>query len=79
MVWFFEMPFESDNVPLASLQIISLPPSAIFLLWLFTITNTIDALCSIQATDSQRKINCKRVSEHTVIGNYEGRKGTQFM
>lgn len=26
MVWFFEMPFEFDNVPLASLQIISLTP-----------------------------------------------------
>lgn len=35
MVWFFEMPFESDNVLLASPQIISLPPSAFFLLRLF--------------------------------------------
>lgn len=64
MVWFFEMPFEFDNVPLASLQIISLPPLAIFLLQLFTITNTKDALSCIQATALQRKINCKRVSEH---------------
>lgn len=32
MVWFFEMPFEFDNVPLASLQIISLtpPPPALY-------------------------------------------------
>ena len=53
MVWFFEMPFEFDNVPLASLQIISLPPSAIFLPQFFTITNTKDALSCIQATALQ--------------------------
>lgn len=61
MVWFFEMPFEFDNVPLASLQIIRLPPSTL-LLSRFTITNTKDALFCIQATALEKKINGKRVS-----------------
>lgn len=69
MVWFFEMPFEFDNVPLASLQIISLtPPSP---LQLFTIANAKDALCCIQATALQTA----SVSLNTVIKLAE----TRFM
>lgn len=67
MVWFFEMPFEFDNVPLASLQIISLPPP----LQLFTIANAKDALCCIQATALQTA----SVSLNTVIKLAE----TRFM
>lgn len=68
MVWFFEMPFEFDNVPLASLQIISLnpPPPQ-----LFTIANAKDALCCIQATALQTA----SVSLNTVIKLAE----TRFM
>lgn len=66
MVWFFEMPFEFDNVPLASLQIISLTP-----LQLFTIANAKDALCCIQATALQTA----SVSLNTVIKLAE----TRFM
>lgn len=73
MVRFFEMPFEFDNVPLASLQIISLPPTAIFLLQLFTITNTKDALSCIQATAPHSQRNCKRVSEHNNWQLYSSR------
>lgn len=68
MVWFFEMPFEFDNVPLASLQIISLPPPP---LQLFTIANAKDALCCIQATALQTA----SVSLNTVIKLAE----TRFM
>lgn len=67
MVWFFEMPFEFDNVPLASLQIISLTPP----LQLFTIANAKDALCCIQATALQTA----SVSLNTVIKLAE----TRFM
>lgn len=66
MVWFFEMPFEFDNVPLASLQIISLTPPP-----LFTIANAKDALCCIQATALQTA----SVSLNTVIKLAE----TRFM
>lgn len=68
MVWFFEMPFEFDNVPLASLQIISLTPPP---LQLFTIANAKDALCCIQATALQTA----SVSLNTVIKLAE----TRFM
>lgn len=69
MVWFFEMPFEFDNVPLASLQIISLNPPPP--LQLFTIANAKDALCCIQATVLQTA----SVSLNTVIKLAE----TRFM
>ena len=49
MVWFFEMPFEFDNVPLASLQIIGPLPSTLLLL-VFKTQNTKDTLFGIQAT-----------------------------
>lgn len=71
MVWFFEMPFEFDNVPLASLQIISLTPPSPPPLQLFTIANAKDALCCIQATALQTA----SVSLNTVIKLAE----TRFM
>lgn len=59
MVWFFEMPFEFDNVPLASLQIISLtppPPPALY-----------NRKCQGRSLlyPGYSFANCKRVSEHS--------------
>lgn len=57
MVWFFEMPFEFDNVPLASLQIISLtPPPALY-------NRKYQGRSLLYPGYSFA--NCKRVSEHS--------------
>lgn len=59
MVWFFEMPFEFDNVPLASLQIISPPPPPPPALY--------NRKCQGRSLlyPGYSFANCKRVSEHS--------------
>lgn len=64
MVGLFEMPFEFDNVPLASLQIISPRPHHRSPLALYDHKYQ-DARCCIQATALRGQIDAKRVSVHS--------------